>query len=156
MLRRLLLASALTLMTAPLASADSIGFQAAPSPYGLHYSPSSSPFEAFEWTPLDYAAFQAYGGDFANVRRPVTPIYFFETPAVPSLQPGPDDELMMRSLETFPYAEAMPKASFEYMAASMPGDDPPPSIPEPGVLALIGAGMLGLSNRLRKHYQSQR
>ena len=56
------------------------------------YSASSSPFEAFEWTPLDLAAFNAYGGDFANVRKPVTPIYFYEDLTPPPAPPGPDDE----------------------------------------------------------------
>lgn len=165
MLRRLLCASALTLLAVPCALADPIGHQAAPSPYGLHYSPSSSPFEAFEWTPLEFAAFQAYGGDFANVRKPVTPLYFFETPFTPAVQAGPDDELVMRSLETLPYVEnipyyeQLPRTSSSYLAAAAPAPDQSTgdsSIPEPGLLALIGVGMLGISSRLRRHYQSQR
>lgn len=164
LLRRLLCATALALTSASFVSADTIGYQASVSPYGLHYSPASSPFEAFEWTPLEFAAFQAYGGDFANVRKPVTRIYFFEDPFTPVGLPGPDDEMVMRALETLPYVEnipyyeSLPQASPQYVV-----DPPPPAgaasaapIPEPGLLALIGLGMLGVSSRLRRHYHSQR
>jgi hypothetical protein len=39
------------------------------------YSPGAVDFEDIEWTPLEFAAFSAYGGYFANIRRPR-----FETP----------------------------------------------------------------------------
>lgn len=163
MLRRVLFASALTLLAVSPAPADTIGYQASGSPYGLQYSPSASPFEAFEWTPLEFAAFQAYGGDFANIRKPVTPIYFLELPFTPGLPAGPDDELVMRSpeplpfLENIPYYEPMARASrLSVGDVPLADDAAPSSIPEPGLLALIGIGMLGVSNRLRRHYRSQR
>lgn len=163
MLRRVLLASALTLLAVSPVPADTIGYQASPSPYGVHYSPSASPFEAFEWTPLEFAAFQAYGGDFANIRKPVTPIYFLELPFTPDLPPGPDDELVIRGfeppphLENLPYFEPMPQASTLYVSdLPLVADESASTIPEPGLLALIGIGMLGVSNRLRRHYRAQR
>jgi hypothetical protein len=163
MLRRVLFASALTLLAVSPAPADTIGYQASVSPYGLQYSPSASPFEAFEWTPLEFAAFRAYGGDFANIRKPVTPIYFLELPSAPGLPNGPDDELVMRSseplpfLENIPYYEPRAQASMLYVSDLPLADEASPSsIPEPGLLALIGVGMIGLSNRLRRRYQSQR
>jgi len=162
MLRRVLYASALTLLAVSPAPADTIGYQASPSPYGLHYSPSSSPFEAFEWTPLEFAAFQAYGGDFANIRKPVTPIYFLDTPFMPAAPAGPDDELVMQALETVPYFETLPyyeqrsQAAFLLLDEAPAEDENQSTIPEPGLLALIGIGMLGVSNRLRRHYRTQR
>ena len=79
MFRHALLALTLAVVGMPL-RADSIVVGSHRSPYGPLYSASSSPFEAFEWTPLDFAAFSAYGGDFSNVRRPVVPVTFFDDP----------------------------------------------------------------------------
>ena len=167
-LRRLLLASTLTLIGVPgMVFADAIGVQSTPSLYALPYSPASSPFEAFEWTPLEFAAFQAYGGDFANVRKPVAHIYFFEVPFAPGALRGPDDELVMgpaggpQALLNIPFFEALPYSpqrwydeSLEYRAADDTAGTE--AVPEPSVLALIGLGMLGASHRLRRRWQSQR
>ncbi|HTV02565.1 MAG TPA: PEP-CTERM sorting domain-containing protein [Luteitalea sp.] len=147
MLRRLILASALCLGLAHTSFADSIAYQNGQSPYSLPYSASSSPFEAFEWTPLDLAAFAAYGGDFVNVRKPVTQIAIIEDLAPPP-PPGPDDEQVVFAMATpfaSPYFEGISQA-----AVAEPTDDDTPSIPEPGALLLIGLGMLGASSRLRR------
>jgi hypothetical protein len=113
------------------------------------YSPSSSPFEAFEWTPLDFAAFSAYGGDFANVRRPVTPVYFFEDPVQPPAERGLDDEQANLRLQATPY--------FEASAMSLNDEEATQSepIPEPGALLLVGLGLLGASTRLRRAYRQR-
>jgi hypothetical protein len=113
------------------------------------YSPSSSPFEAFEWTPLDFAAFSAYGGDFANVRRPVTPVYFFEDPIQPPAEPGLDDEQAAMRLQATPYMESLAMSmSYDEVSRSAP-------IPEPGALLLVGLGLLGASTRLRRAYRQR-
>jgi hypothetical protein len=159
MLRRVMLSCALSLGLAASASAGSIGPQDAGLPYGFLYSPSSSPFEAFEWTPLDFAAFSAYGGDFANVRRPVTPITFFEEPFQPPQPPGPDDELGSMSFLSIAVFEPTPFASslaFEALPGESEGDPAlqEAAVPEPGTLALIGLGLLGASARLRRTFKS--
>ncbi len=158
MLRRIIPASALVLAVATSAFAGSIGAQSgAVLPYGFMYSPSSSPFEAFEWTPLDFAAFAAYGGDFANVRKPVSPIYFAAEPLLPSEPPGFEDEqgtlqmLSMPRFEGFSAGEA--RMAFMMMAAPPP-EEPENPVPEPGTLALIGIGLLGASARLRRVLKS--
>lgn len=161
MLRRLTLACALTLAVTPGASADTIGHQNGQMPYGFPYSPSSSPFEAFQWTPLEFAAFAAYGGDFANVRKPVTPVHIFEEPYLPSGRPGPDDEQEPVELMNVAFFEDMPDAPRYLVLYDAPTDDQaneaavPGTIPEPGTLALIGIGLLGVSRRLRRRYQTR-
>ena len=152
MLRHVFLALTLSLVVGPSSYAGSLTL-GAENPYGPMYSPSSSPFEAFQWTPLDFAAFSAYGGDFVNVRRPVTPISFYEGPIAPPGQQGPDDEQALVSVLAVPHFEqqrlAMASISFE--------DSPPESdsIPEPGALLLVGLGLLGASSRLRRAYRNR-
>lgn len=163
MLRRVILACALSLGMCASAVAGPIGPQAAGLPYGFMYSPSASPFEAFEWTPLDFAAFSAYGGDFANVRRPVTRVTFIEDALVPPQPQGPDDEqealqvLSMPAFEQLPYATGA-RLSFEELPGESPdqNDFQETAVPEPGALALIGLGLLGASARLRRAYQTSK
>ena len=152
MLRRLILVSALCFGLAHNSFADSFTYQNSQSPYNLPYSASSSPFEAFEWTPLDLAAFAAYGGDFVNVRKPVTQITIVEDFAPPP-PPGPDDEQVVFASVTpysFPYFEGLSQASWIEPQAEPDGS----SIPEPGALLLIGLGLLGASSRLRRSYRA--
>lgn len=152
MLRQAFLALTVSFVAAVPAVADPIGFRGVLSPYDPMYSASSSPFEAFEWTPLDLAAFAAYGGDFANVRKPVTPIYFYEDLAPAPVPQGPDDEQALlhdfsaRTLEQTPTMNAL---AFDGSARSI---EP---VPEPGALLLVGLGMLGASTRLRRMYRSR-
>lgn len=160
MLRRVILACALSTGLAASASADAIGPPSGVPSFGFVYSASSSPFEAFEWTPLDLAAFSAYGGDFANVRRPVTPVYFFEDPFTPPEARGPEDEQLALQRLSMPFFEQLPelngpRLTYEELPG-LAGDDPdaPGTIPEPGALALIGVGLLTMSNRLRRAYQA--
>ena len=155
MLRRLIAACVLCLGTAASSFADPLGHQNSPLPYGFRYSPSSSPFEAFEWTPLEFAAFSAYGGDFANLRKPVTPVYVFEEPFPPPGRPGPDDEQEILEVQNLAYFEELPQAPRYLVLDEGPGGDGGASaIPEPGVLALIGIGLLGASNRLRRRLKN--
>ena len=140
-------------VTLPL-RADTIVVGANYSPYGPMYSPSSQPFEAFEWTPLDFAAFSAYGGDFANVRRPVAPVTFFEDPMTPAGVQGPEDEQVVLQFLASPYLEELPAGMSQAYHEVVPADvsEAAPSIPEPGALMLVGLGLLGLSRRLRAYY----
>lgn len=151
MLRQAFFALTMSLVVGMPAVAGPIGFGSGASPYGRMYSASSSPFESFEWTPLDFAAFSAYGGYFANVRRPVTPIHFFEELVTPPAPQGPDDEQAFMRQFNVPTVEEMPSISaltFQADAASEP-------IPEPGALMLIGLGLLGASTRLRRAYRNR-
>ena len=118
------------------------------------YSPSSQPFEAFEWTPLDFAAFAAYGGDFANVRRPVMPVIFVEDLMTPADAPDPEDEQVVFRLRAMPFFEELPAAMPQDFLEAPPADvqEAAPSIPEPGALMLVGIGLLGLSRRVRAYY----
>ena len=158
MLRRVMLASVLSLGLAANSFADSMGYQNGQSPYSLTYSASSTPFEAFEWTPLDFAAFSAYGGDFANVRKPVMRITFVEDPFTLPAPAGPDDEqAVVLGFQPYavPYFESLPQeSSLQYQELDDAGSDRDSTIPEPGVLALIGLGLLGASARLRRAYRS--
>lgn len=143
MLRRLMMAGMLTAGLAVPAAAETMGPS---SPYGsavFPYSPTASPFESFAWTPLDFAAFAAYGGDFANIRKPVAPVSFFldPGPAAPGA-PGPDDEQEMM------FARALAPAAFLEESEAY-------SVAEPGILALAGAALVGLSARLRRRYAGQ-
>lgn len=147
MLRQAFVFLTVSLLAAAPAVAGPIGFGGA-SPYGPMYSASSSPFEAFEWTPLDLAAFNAYGGDFANVRKPVTPIYFYEDLTPPPAPPGPDDEQAFLAFS--PMSAPTPTMAALTMDASARAAE---SVPEPGALFLIGLGMLGASTKLRRMYQ---
>src|SRR6187431_179654 len=110
MFRHALLALTLVAIVGMPVRADSIGVGSHLSPYGPLYSASSSPFEAFEWTALDFAAFSAYGGDFSNVRRPVVPVTFFDNPVQADIEPGPEDEQVHIRLSALPFFEELPAA----------------------------------------------
>jgi len=154
MRRHALLALILPLFVAMPLRADTIVVGSNHSPYGPLYSPSSQPFEAFEWTPLDFAAFSAYGGDFSNVRRPVAPITFFEDPMTPPDIQGPEDEQVVLRLLSSPYFEELPAGMPQEIPGALPSDvsEAAPTIPEPGALMLVGLGLLGLSRRVRAYY----
>ena len=144
MLRHALLALMLVATVGMPLRADSIGVGSHRSPYGPLYSAASSPFEAFEWTPLDFAAFSAYGGDFSNVRRPVVPVTFFDDPMQPAIEPGPEDEQLNVRLSALSFFEELPPAMLkgvegEELVADVP--EAVPSIPEPGALLLVGLGL---------------
>lgn len=150
MFRHALLALTVTLLSGMVAKADTIGTGTAPSPSGFLYSDSSLPFEAFEWSALDLAAFAAYGGDFANVRRPVTPVFFVEDPLVAPREPAADDEQpAVHLMASRGYFDPLPEEpAFE--ASLVVADDS--DVPEPGALLLVGLGLLGASRRLRRAY----
>lgn len=148
MLRRMILAGVMTGMVVTSAAADTMG---PGSPYtgGYSYSPTSNPFESFLWTPLDFAAFGAYGGDFANIRKPVTPVTFFgggDQDFTPPGPPAPDDEQAMLFARTTAPLASPPLLLEE--ESSIP-------VPEPGIMALAGAAMLGLSTRLRRRFMNR-
>lgn len=148
MLRQAFLALTVSLVVGLPAAAGPIGFGSGGSPT---YSAASSPFEAFDWTPLDLAAFAAYGGDFANVRKPVTPLYFYEDLTPPPAPQGPDDEQALMLQFSGPTFEQTPMLSLTFDESARSTD----SVPEPGALLLVGLGMLGVSTKLRRIYRKR-
>ena len=160
MFRHVLLAVTLCAVAAIPAKADTIvvGSHQSQSPYGPLYSASSMPFEAFDWNALDFAAFAAYGGDFANVRRPVLPATLFDDPMLPGAAPGPEDEQVSLWLRSLPLLEELPAdMPHQFNMEELPVDvsEVAPSIPEPGALMLVGLGLLGISRRLRRSFQTR-
>ena len=140
----------LTLAQVSVVHAETIGWQ---QPY-FTYSPGAVDFEDIEWTPLEFAAFSAYGGYFANIRRPR-----FETPA-PHLifqdaDFGIEDEVKINA-NVLAGPTFMPQIEgFQVFAMSSPLEleeeiSQDASVPEPGLLALIGIGLLGASRSLRR------
>lgn len=136
----------LALAFAGTADAGPVGWQ---QPY-FTYSPGAVDFEDIEWTPLEFAAFSAYGGYFANVRRPKfeTPLpqLFFQTPDF-----GMEDEFQFQAnvsmLPTFLPQDAV----FQGLSlTSLPDEEQQTSVPEPGTLALVGVGLLAVSRSLRR------
>ena len=133
------------------AHAETLGWQ---QPY-FTYSPGAAAFESIEWTPLDFAAFSAYGGYFANVRQPQ-----FETP-LPQFLPsdsdlGIDDELRLSLYggSTFQMdalaGEDLFAMAFTQSFQPLDISENATAIPEPGALALIGLGLVGMSRALRR------
>ncbi len=139
--------------SAGVAEAGPIGHQ---QPY-FTYSPGAPTFESFNWTHLEFAAFSAYGGYFANVRRPE-----FETP-LPHILPtnallGIDDEFNLDPYKQSPAQLSFLPGETDLFASAFThsvdlNDENPQdgsSIPEPGTLALVGLGLLGLSRSLAR------
>jgi hypothetical protein len=158
MFRQVLLALTMCAVVGISAHADTIVVGSHQSPYGPLYSASSVPFEAFEWTPLDFAAFSAYGGDFANVRRPVVPVTFFEDPMLPGNAPGPEDEQANMRLRSLPFFEELPSGMpQQFNIEELPVDvsEAAQSIPEPEALMLVGLGLLSVSRRLRRTFHAR-
>jgi hypothetical protein len=155
MFRHTFLAATLTLMLGLPAAADTIGPAANQLPKGFLYSPSALPFDAFEWTSLDLAAFAAYGGDFANVRGPAEQIFFFEEPSLPSGPTSPEDEQAALQLQAMSYFQGVPVENPQFASDELPegGSDALSSIPEPGIALMVGIGLLGLSHRIRRSYR---
>ena len=155
MFRHTFLAATLTLVLGLPAAADTIGPAANQLPKGFSYSPSALPFEAFEWTSLDFAAFSAYGGDFANVRRPAEQIFFFEEQYLPPGPTGPEDEQELLFLQPMPFIEEVPAESPQFAYDELPVGESEAlsSIPEPGIAMMVGLGLLGLSRRIRRSYR---
>ena len=139
----------LSLALAGTAQAGSIEWQ---QPY-FTYSPGAVDFEDIDWTPLDFAAFSAYGGYFANVRQPrfETPLpqLFFEEPGF-----GIEDEVKMQTnvLISQTFVPFFGPLAFSVLSLDDLDQDLPQgaSVPEPGTLALVGIGLLAVARSLRR------
>lgn len=143
---RAVLACTLLFGTAAGATAGPIGPDTVPPPTFV-YSPGAVPFESFDWTPLDLAAFAAYGGDFANIRRPESGLGGLLDPLDPPANAGPEDEYRLYLVASFPNFEDV---RFEDSPLLLQEQEDTQSIPEPGALALVGAGLLAVSHTLRR------
>lgn len=142
----------LVLASASPAAAGPMGSGSVHVASGLVYSPGAAPFESFAWTPLDFAAFGAYGGDFANVRAPLGAVPVVAESLDPPLPPAPEDEqqMTMEALFTRMYVEPfLATAPFVGDQQHSSAQVVPTSIPEPGALALVGMGLLAASCALR-------
>lgn len=136
-----------SLAVAGTASAGPVGWQ---QPY-FTYSPGAVDFEDIEWTPLEFAAFSAYGGYFANIRRPR-----FETP-LPQLffqdkDFGLEDELKIQMNVLLGPTFLPQEAAFSSLSLTSGPEGEQASVPEPGVLALIGVGLLAASRTVRRRF----
>lgn len=140
----------LTLAAAGTAHAGPLSTE---QPY-FTYSPGAIAFEDINWTPLEFAAFAAYGGYFANIRRPrfETPLpqLFLDEPAF-----GIEDEVKIHAETPFvptflPQQSAFTALNVSSTFVAEPLQAQPESIPEPGTLALVGLGLLGASRSLRR------
>lgn len=147
MLKHFIGASLLVLVvSAGHAQAGPIDWQ---QPY-FTYSPGAQDFEQFEWTPLEFAAFSAYGGYFANVRQPR-----FETPlpdlfVEPELFGFEDEVKFAANVQPGPTFLPQPSAFPTSAPMTFVGEEPGDEVPEPGMLALIGGGLLVGSRVLRR------
>lgn len=125
--------------------------QAAPigaqQPY-FTYSPGAVDFEEIAWTPLDYAAFTAYGGYFANVRQPRVdtplPQLFFQNADF-----GIEDEVNVQA-NVFKSPTFVPAFALASVTTQDEAEADATSVPEPGTLALVGIGLLAGSRSLRR------
>jgi hypothetical protein len=136
----------LALVAAVPAQAGPMAWQ---QPY-FTYSPGAVDFEDIEWTPLEYAAFSAYGGYFANIRRPrnETPLPELFLPLAVFMV---EDEVKIQA-NAFIVPTFIPiDGGFQaYGLTTAPDEPETTSVPEPGMLALIGAGLLAASRSLRR------
>ena len=147
MIKRLTCAAFMVLVASSSSFAGPIGWQ---QPF-FTYSPGAVAFEDIAWTPLELAAYEAYGGYFANIRRPQ-----FETP-IPELFVGTMDFSIEDEVGMAPKTSLVPTfLSQEYAFAgfAIASAPPPPQqdvpVPEPSILALVGSGLLLGSRALRR------
>lgn len=141
----------LVLTMAGTAQAGPIGWQ---QPY-FTYSPGAVDFEDIAWTPLDLAAFNAYGGYFANVRRP-RPGNPVPDPFLAVVDHGFEDEVLIQAktpvVPTFLPVGAVFEPFTLTPFANDPDPDPNAPVPEPGTLALVGIGLLAASRTVRRAF----